>query len=144
MCEGSLHLLVGVRRREPDVDDGDVRGEAADLGQQLGRGSALGRDLHTRVREQPGEAVTEQDAAFGDHHPELGRTGWAGRAGNRWAFQAVAATCTSPQSTDRRSPYADLGASSSATYWALLTAFAVAFAGTAYLAVRRRVAHETR
>lgn len=39
---------------------------------------------------------------------------------------------------------ADLGASSSATYWALLVAFAVAFAGTAYLAVRRRVAHETR
>ena len=68
--EGRLHPLVGVGGREPDVDDGDVGREAADLGQQLRRRAALGGHLEACVGEQPGEAVAQQDAVLGDGHPQ--------------------------------------------------------------------------
>ena len=75
--QGSLHPLVGVaggagcRRRR-------VRGKLRTWVRARPR-SALGRDLHTRVREQAGRGRQQQDAVFGDRHRSSGARG--GQAG---------------------------------------------------------------
>jgi ABC-type multidrug transport system ATPase subunit len=57
---------------------------------------------------------------------------------DRWAFEAIAQHLDLAGITGPRSPYAALGASSPATYWALLLVFAVVLGAGAYTAVRRR------
>jgi hypothetical protein len=67
----------------------------------------------------------------------------AGRAisaamSDRWAFEAIARHLHVSHLTTPTSPYAGLGASSAATYWGLLTVFALVTGLGAYAAVRAR------
>ena len=61
--------LVGVRGRQPDVDDGDVGRLAADRGQQV-VGVVAARDhVEAGVGEQPRQPLAEQHAVLGDGYP---------------------------------------------------------------------------
>ena len=66
--ERRAQALVGVRRRQADVDDRDVRREAADLPQQLVGVVALGDHVEAGVAEQPRETLAQQDAVLGDRY----------------------------------------------------------------------------
>jgi hypothetical protein len=73
----------------------------------------------------------------------------AGRAiaaamSNRWAFEAIARHLDVAALAGPASPYAGLGASSAATYWALLFAFTLVLGSAAYAAVHRRAGGEGR
>jgi hypothetical protein len=73
----------------------------------------------------------------------------AGRAiaavmSDRWGFEAIAGHLGVGALNEPGSAYAGLGASSSATYWALLLAFAVVLGSAAYVAVLRRASGERR
>lgn len=73
----------------------------------------------------------------------------AGRAiaavmSDRWAFEAIAGHLGVGSLTGPGSVYAGLGASSSATYWALLLAFSLVLGSGAYVAVLRRAGGERR
>lgn len=73
----------------------------------------------------------------------------AGRAigavmSDRWAFEAIAADLDVAALTGKASPYAGLGASSPATYWALLFAFTMVTSFAAYAAVHRRATSKAR
>ncbi|HEY2300027.1 MAG TPA: ATP-binding cassette domain-containing protein [Jatrophihabitans sp.] len=57
---------------------------------------------------------------------------------DRWAFEAIARHLDVAAITAPSSPYATLGASSPATYWTLLVAFAAILGAGTYAAVRRR------
>ena len=58
--QGGAHALVAERRRQPDVDDGDVRPfeqHGGDEGVTVGDGAD---DVEAVVAEEPGEAVAEE------------------------------------------------------------------------------------
>jgi hypothetical protein len=57
---------------------------------------------------------------------------------DRWAFEAIASHLDVAAYAGPTSPYAWLGASSPATYWALLFAFTLVLGSAAYAAVHRR------
>jgi ABC-type multidrug transport system ATPase subunit len=57
---------------------------------------------------------------------------------DRWAFEAIARHLDVHALTGPASPYAGLGASSYATYWALLAVFTFVAGAGAYLAIRHR------
>jgi hypothetical protein len=57
---------------------------------------------------------------------------------DRWAFEAIVRHLDVAAITAPSSPYATLGASSPATYWTLLVAFAAILGAGTYAAVRRR------
>jgi ABC-type multidrug transport system ATPase subunit len=73
----------------------------------------------------------------------------AGRAiaavmSDRWAFESIARHLDVAALTGPASPYAGLGASSAATYWALLFVFTLVLGSGAYAAVHRRASGEGR
>jgi hypothetical protein len=57
---------------------------------------------------------------------------------DRWAFEAIARHLEVGRLVASDSPYADLGSSSSAWYWAVLAVTGVALALASYLVLRRR------
>lgn len=63
---------------------------------------------------------------------------------DRWGFEAIAGHLGVGALAEPGSVYAGLGASSSATYWALLLAFSVVLGSGAYVAVLRRAGAERR
>ena len=63
-----LEPLVRVRRRHPDVDDGDVRGVAPHLQHQLVRVAGLTHDVEARLLEDARDALTQEDGVVGEHH----------------------------------------------------------------------------
>ena len=58
--------LVGVARRHPDVDHGDVGLVGADLAEQVLGVAGLAGDLESRVLEQAHEALAQQHGVLGD------------------------------------------------------------------------------
>src|SRR5262249_28622466 len=65
--EGRAQTLVAEARREPDVDDGDIRLLAENgMDERVGV-SHLRHDLEVVVAEEPGEAVSQQRQILGDH-----------------------------------------------------------------------------
>ena len=64
--------LVGVRRRHPHVDDGDVGLVGADLAQQVLGVARLAGDLEARLLEQPRETLAQQHGVIGEHDAERG------------------------------------------------------------------------
>jgi ABC-type multidrug transport system ATPase subunit len=63
---------------------------------------------------------------------------------DRWAFEAIARHLDLAALTGPASPYASLGASSPATYWALLLAFTLVTGSAAYAMIHRRASSEGR
>jgi len=61
--------LVGVGRRHPDVDHGDVRVMLGHRGQQRVAVGHRGADGVPAVLEQPGQPLPEQRGILGDHDP---------------------------------------------------------------------------
>jgi hypothetical protein len=66
------HALVGVRRRQPDVDDDHVRRVGPDPHEQLVGRAALRGDLHSGAGQQTDQAVPQQQAVLGDRYPHAG------------------------------------------------------------------------
>ena len=63
---------------------------------------------------------------------------------DRWAFEAIARHLDVAAITGPASPYAGLGASSAAAYWALLFAVTIVLGAATYAAVHRRASAEGR
>jgi hypothetical protein len=63
---------------------------------------------------------------------------------DRWAFEAIARHLDVAAITGPASPYAGLGASSPAVYWALLFAVTIVLGAATYAAVHRRASAEGR
>ena len=64
-----LHALVGVCRRQLDVDDRGVRARQCNLTQQRRWILALPDYVEALVGEEPGQAFAQQRHVFGDHDP---------------------------------------------------------------------------
>ena len=64
---GRLQALVRVRRRHPDVDDGDVRPVCGDGGEELVGVGALRDHVDAAFAEQGGEPFADQDRVVGDY-----------------------------------------------------------------------------
>ena len=61
--------FVGVRRRHPDVDEGDIRPLERHRSHQFVRVAALRNDLDAGIGEQPGQARPHQHDVVGDYDP---------------------------------------------------------------------------
>ena len=72
---GGAEALVGVGRRHPDVDDGDVRLVLTDSREELGRVASLGDDLEACLVEQPRDPLPEEDRIVGERDPQGHVTG---------------------------------------------------------------------
>jgi hypothetical protein len=59
--------LIGVGRRHPDVDDGDVGAVRADLAQQVLGVPGLAGDLEAGLLEQAREALAQQHGVISEH-----------------------------------------------------------------------------
>src|SRR5262249_49745048 len=66
---GDGEPLVGEAGRHPDVQDGHVRRNAPDAGEQLRAVGGLGADLDPGGAEQSGEPVAEQRGVVGQGYP---------------------------------------------------------------------------
>src|SRR5690242_13520147 len=62
------HALVGVRRRQPDVDDRHVGGQRAHTGHQVLGVVGRGNHLEPGVLENPSDALPDQDAVLCDRY----------------------------------------------------------------------------
>ena len=77
--------LVRLRRRHPDVDQGDVGLVHADVPQEILGCAALSNDLEAGVLEQAGDPLTEQDGVVREHYAHAakslscGAEGWKAR-----------------------------------------------------------------
>ncbi len=70
---GGLDALVGAGRRHADVGDHDVRLAALDDVEQLGQVGRGADQLEVLVRrDQPGDALPQEDVVLGQRHPDGG------------------------------------------------------------------------
>ena len=67
--DGRPQPLVGVRRRHPDVDHGDVRAVLAHRPDERGTVGHRGHDLGAGLLEEPDQALAEQDRVLGQDYP---------------------------------------------------------------------------
>ena len=67
--DGGPQPLVGVRRRHPDVDDGDVRAVLAHRPDERGAVADRGDHLGAGLLEQPDQALAEEDRVLGQDSP---------------------------------------------------------------------------
>src|SRR6266508_3050271 len=58
--------LVGVRRRQPDVDDRHVGRVAPHLEEEIAGGDALADDFESSLGQQPREALAQEHAVLGE------------------------------------------------------------------------------
>jgi hypothetical protein len=65
---GGTQSLVGLRRRHPDVDQGDVRLVQADVPEEILRRAALRHDLEPRVLQQARNALAQKDGVVGENY----------------------------------------------------------------------------
>src|SRR6478672_6013393 len=71
--DGSHGSLVGVRRRHPDVHDGNVGSVLLDRGDERTGITDRGHHLDSRLDEQAGQSLSQQRRVVRDHYP-AGRT----------------------------------------------------------------------